>query len=418
MTAFSSLDDIIGPLKSLTILGSTGSIGVSTLDVVGRHPEQYRIHALVAGHNVDVLTQQILRFRPDRVVTATNEIRESLSKRLIDSGLARRVWPELLYGPKARVEAATGPEVDFVMSAIVGVAGLEATYEAIRCGKRVGLANKEVLVASGKLVIDAARKSGTELIPVDSEHNGAHQCLRAGKRSEVARLILTASGGPFRETSRDKLAAVTPAQALNHPTWKMGRRITIDSATLMNKGFEVIEACWLFDFSADEVDVVIHPQSSIHAMVEYTDGSVIAQISATDMRMPIQYALTYPAREAAPVPRLDWGQARSWTFCAPDIEKFPALRLAYQAQRAGGSATCTLNAADEVAVDAFLREQIRFPAIAEVVEETLERVPNRQPKSIEEVLEVDEQSRSVAREVIRHNADVLQEERGRLSVRA
>jgi 1-deoxy-D-xylulose-5-phosphate reductoisomerase len=418
MTAFSSLDDIIGPLKSLTILGSTGSIGVSTLDVVGRHPEQYRIHALVAGHNVDVLTQQILRFRPDRVVTATNEIRESLSKRLIDSGLARRVWPELLYGPKARVEAATGPEVDFVMSAIVGVAGLEATYEAIRCGKRIGLANKEVLVASGKLVIDAARKSGTELIPVDSEHNGAHQCLRAGKRSEVARLILTASGGPFRETSRDKLAAVTPAQALNHPTWKMGRRITIDSATLMNKGFEVIEACWLFDFSADEVDVVIHPQSSIHAMVEYTDGSVIAQISATDMRMPIQYALTYPAREAAPVPRLDWGQARSWTFCAPDIEKFPALRLAYQAQRAGGSATCTLNAADEVAVDAFLREQIRFPAIAEVVEETLERVPNRQPKSIEEVLEVDEQSRSVAREVIRHNADVLQEERGRLSVRA
>jgi 1-deoxy-D-xylulose-5-phosphate reductoisomerase len=418
MTAFSSLDDIIGPLKSLTILGSTGSIGVSTLDVVGRHPEQYRIHALVAGHNVDVLTQQILRFRPDRVVTATNEIRESLSKRLTDSGLARRVWPELLYGPKARVEAATGPEVDFVMSAIVGVAGLEATYEAIRCGKRVGLANKEVLVASGKLVIDAARKSGTELIPVDSEHNGAHQCLRAGKRSEVARLILTASGGPFRETSRDKLAAVTPAQALNHPTWKMGRRITIDSATLMNKGFEVIEACWLFDFSADEVDVVIHPQSSIHAMVEYTDGSVIAQISATDMRMPIQYALTYPAREAAPVPRLDWGQARSWTFCAPDIEKFPALRLAYQAQRAGGSATCTLNAADEIAVDAFLREQIRFPAIAEVVEETLERVPNRQPKSIEEVLEVDEQSRSVAREVIRQNADVLQEERGRLSVRA
>jgi 1-deoxy-D-xylulose-5-phosphate reductoisomerase len=418
MTAFSSLDDIIGRLKSLTILGSTGSIGVSTLDVIGRHPEQYRIHALVAGHNVDVLTQQILRFRPDRVVTATNEIRESLSKRLTDSGLARRVWPELLYGPKARVEAATGPEVDFVMSAIVGVAGLEATYEAIRRGKRVGLANKEVLVASGKLVIDAARKSGTELIPVDSEHNGAHQCLRAGKRSEVARLILTASGGPFRETSRDKLAAVTPAQALNHPTWKMGRRITIDSATLMNKGFEVIEACWLFDFSADEVDVVIHPQSSIHAMVEYTDGSVIAQISATDMRMPIQYALTYPAREAAPVPRLDWGQARSWTFCAPDIEKFPALRLAYQAQRAGGSATCTLNAADEVAVDAFLREQIRFPAIAEVVEETLERVPNRQPKSIEEVLEVDEQSRSVAREVIRHNADVLQEERGRLSVRA
>ena len=200
------------------------------------------------------------------------------------------------------------------MSAIVGVAGLEATYAAICCGKRVGLANKEVLVASGKLVMEAARKSGTELIPVDSEHNGAHQCLRAGRRTEVARLILTASGGPFREASRESLAAVTPAQALNHPTWKMGQRITIDSASMMNKGFEVIEACWLFDFSADEVDVVIHPQSSVHALVEYTDGSVIAQISATDMRMPIQYALTYPDREDAPVPRLDWSEARTWSF--------------------------------------------------------------------------------------------------------
>jgi 1-deoxy-D-xylulose-5-phosphate reductoisomerase len=304
------------------------------------------------------------------------------------------------------------------MSAIVGVAGLEATFEAIRRGKRVGLANKEVLVASGKLVMDAARQSGTELIPVDSEHNGAHQCLRAGQRSEVARLILTASGGPFRETSRDKLAAVTPAEALNHPTWKMGQRITIDSATLMNKGFEVIEACWLFGFSADEVEVVIHPQSSIHAMVEYTDGSVIAQISATDMRMPIQYALTYPAREAGPVPRLDWSQARSWNFSAPDFEKFPALRLAYQAQREGGSATCTLNAADEIAVEAFLGERIRFPEIAEVVEETLERVPNRQPCSIEEVLQADAESRSAAREIIREKADGVQQERGRMSVRA
>ncbi len=284
----------MGRLKTLTLLGSTGSIGVSTLDVVGRHPEKYRVHALVAGSNVDLLVQQIERFRPEVAVTATEESRKNLIGRLTDAGLPRQSWPDLSWGARARVEAAIASEVDFVMSAIVGVAGLEATYEAIRCGKRIGLANKEVLVASGKLVIDAARKSGTELIPVDSEHNGAHQCLRAGQRSEVARLILTASGGPFRETPADKLADVTPADALNHPTWKMGRRITIDSATLMNKGFEVIEACWLFDFSADEVDVVIHPQSSVHAMVEYTDGSVIAQISATDMRMPIQYALTYP----------------------------------------------------------------------------------------------------------------------------
>src|ERR1700693_5558976 len=323
-------------LKNLTILGSTGSIGVSTLDVVGRHPEQYRVHALVAGRNVDLLAQQILRFRPRVVATATDTDRASLIGRLKNSTLPPEDWPELRWGPEARVQVATEWDVDFVMSAIVGVAGLEATYEAILRGKRVGLANKEVLVASGKLVIDAARKSGTELIPVDSEHNGAHQCLRAGRRSEVSRLILTASGGPFRQTPLEKLARVTPAEALNHPTWKMGQRITIDSATLMNKGLEVIEACWLFDFSADEVDVVIHPQSTVHAMVEHTEGSVIAQISATDMRMPIQYALTYPARESAPVPRLDWTQARSWNFYAPDYDKFPALRLAYQALRRSG----------------------------------------------------------------------------------
>src|SRR5579863_843345 len=379
----------MGRLKTLTLLGSTGSIGVSTLDVVGRYPEKYGVHALVAGSNVDRLAQQIERFRPRVVVTATEEARKNLIDRLADAGLPRQHWPELSWGAKARIAAAVAPEADFVMSAIVGVAGLEATYEAIRCGKRVGLANKEVLVASGKLVIEAAKKSGTELIPVDSEHNGAHQCLRAGRRSEVSRLILTASGGPFRETPLEKLARVTPAEALNHPTWKMGRRITIDSATLMNKGFEVIEACWLFDFSADEVDVVIHPQSTVHAMVEYSDGSVIAQISATDMRMPIQYALAYPARESAPVPRLDWTEARSWSFSAPDFEKFPALRLAYQAQRQGGSATCTLNAADEIAVEAFLAGKISFPAISAVVEETLERVPGREPASVQEVLEID-----------------------------
>ena len=391
-------------MQTITILGSTGSIGVSTLDVVGRHPDRYRVHALVAGNNVDLLAQQIEQFRPKFAVLATEQSLQNLTIRLKDSGLARSEWPDLAWGRQACVEAAVAPEVNFVMSAIVGVAGLEATYEAILRGKRVGLANKEVLVASGKLVIDAARRHGTELIPVDSEHNGAHQCLRAGKRSEVTRLILTASGGPFRETPIERLAEVTPAQALNHPTWKMGQRITIDSATLMNKGFEVIEACWLFDFAPDDVDVVIHPQSTVHAMVEYTDGSVIAQVSATDMRMPIQYALTYPARDAAPVPKLDWSQTRSWTFSAPDLEKFPALRLAYEAQRQGGSATCTLNAADEIAVEAFLRQEISFPAIAEVAEETLARIPNRQPGTVGEVLEIDQESRSIARQVVRENA--------------
>jgi len=262
------------------------------------------------------------------------------------------------------------------------------------------LANKEVLVSSGKLVIEAAKKSGSELIPVDSEHNGAHQCLRAGQRNEVSRLILTASGGPFRETPADKLATVTPADALNHPTWKMGRRITIDSATLMNKGFEIIEACWLFDLPPKQVEVVVHPQSKVHAMVEYTDGSVVAQISATDMRMPIQYALTYPERADAPVPRLDWSESATWNFEAPDFQKFPALKLAYEAQEAGGSATCTLNAADEIAVEAFLAGNIPFPAIAATVAETLDRIPNREPQSIAEVLEIDRVSREAARRVI------------------
>jgi 1-deoxy-D-xylulose-5-phosphate reductoisomerase len=286
------------------------------------------------------------------------------------------------------------------MSAIVGVAGLEATYQAIRAKKRIGLANKEVLVASGRLVMEAAREFGVDLLPVDSEHNGAHQCFRAGRREEVTRLLLTASGGPFRDTPLDQLWAVTPEEALNHPTWKMGRRITIDSASMMNKGFEVIEACWLFHLPPSQVDVVVHPQSSIHAMVEYNDGSVIAQISATDMRMPIQYALTYPRRERAPVPRLDWTQPRNWQFFAPDLEKFRLLRLAYEAQKQGGSATCTLNAADEIAVEAFLESRIPFPAIAQVVEDTLARQIPCEPATIEDVIAVDEASRTIARQVV------------------
>ena len=385
-------------MKTLTILGSTGSIGVSTLDVVGRHPDRYRVFALVAGENTELLARQIKNFRPQLAVVATETARTNLIKRLEGSGLPESDWPELEFGPSARVQAAIAGEVDFVMSAIVGVAGLQATYEAVCRGKRVGLANKEVLVASGKLVVDAARRAGTELIPVDSEHNGAHQCFRAGSRREVARLLLTASGGPFRQTPVEKFAEITPEQALKHPTWKMGQRITIDCASMMNKGFEVIEACWLFDLTPNEVDVVVHPQSSIHAMVEFTDGSVIAQISATDMRMPIQYALTWPDREDAPVPRLDWTQERSWTFYPPDFKKFPLLRLAYEAQRAGGSATCTLNAADEVAVEAFLNGRISFPAISAVVEETLDRVPSRQAGSVEEVLAIDRESREVARQ--------------------
>lgn len=385
---------------NITILGSTGSIGVSTLDVVRRHGGRLNVYGLVAGRNVDVLLSQILEFRPAVVAVADETALKSLKNGLRSTVLPPKEWPELGFGPAARVSAAIAPEVEFVMSAIVGVAGLEATFRAIKEKKRIGLANKEVLVASGRLVMDAVRRSGTQMIPVDSEHNGAHQCLRAGLRSEVTRLILTASGGPFRETPLADLWNVTPAQALNHPTWKMGKRITIDSATMMNKGFEVIEACWLFDLPATQVDIVVHPQSSIHAMVEYSDGSLIAQISATDMRMPIQYAMTYPDRDLAPVPRLDWNQPRNWTFSPPDFEKFRLLKLAYLSQERGGSATCTLNAADEVAVEAFLQGRIPFPAIAEVVEETLTRQPWREPATIEEVIAIDRESRELAGQIV------------------
>jgi len=387
-------------MKSLTLLGSTGSIGQNTLDVVRRNPGQYRIHALVAGSSVDTILQQIIEFRPKVVVLATSGAITRLAALLSDSGFPRPNWPELASGNSARVAAAIAPEVDMVVSAIVGVAGLEATYEAVRLGKRVGLANKEVLVSGGRLVMDAVQQSGAELLPIDSEHNGVHQCLRAGNRDQVSRLILTASGGPFRNASKEAMASVTPAQALDHPTWKMGKRITIDSATLMNKGFEVIEACWLFGFTPSQVDVVIHPQSTVHAMIEYSDGSVLAQISATDMRMPIQYALTWPDRRQAPVPKIDWSQARHWEFTPPDFDRFPLLKLAYQCQHAGGSATCTLNAADEIAVQAFLEGEIGFPGIAAVVEETLQQMPNHEPATVADILEIDKESRVLARQIV------------------
>ena len=383
-------------MKILTILGSTGSIGTNTLDVLRRNRQLYQVFALAAGHNVEVLASQILEFRPRVAAVATSDGVERLSKCLESAGLPRVDWPQLEWGNSARVRISTADEVDTVISAMVGVVGLEATYEAVCRGKRIGLANKEVLVSSGKLVMDAVREHGAELVPVDSEHNGAHQCLRAGNRAAVSKLILTASGGPFRNTPREALASVTPEQALNHPTWRMGNRITIDCATLMNKGFEVIEACWLFGFPPSQVEVVIHPQSTVHAMIEYSDGSVLAQISATDMRMPIQYALTYPDRSEAPVPKIDWAEARRWEFLPPDFDKFPLLKLAYRCQEAGGSATCTLNAADEVAVEAFLQGRIGFPEISEIVEETLSRVPLRWPGTVAEVLEIDRESRAVA----------------------
>jgi 1-deoxy-D-xylulose-5-phosphate reductoisomerase len=383
----------------LSLLGSTGSIGCNTLQVVRELPERPQIVALTAGRNVETLLEQALEFRPKLVSLADDEARTRFLDALRHAPDAGGYAPEVLSGPAGNMAAAQC-DCDTLISAAVGVAGMAATFEAVRLGKRVALANKETLVAAGELVMAEAKRSGSAILPVDSEHNAAHQCLRAGRFHEVDRLILTASGGPFRTTPREQLERVTPEQALNHPTWKMGARITIDSSTLMNKGFEVIEACRLFDLGPEQVQVVVHPQSIIHALVEYCDGSVIAQLGPPDMRLPIRYALSYPAREAGPAERrLSWDRVRQLDFEPPDYEKFPLLRLAYQAIEQGGVAGCVLNAADEVAVESFLSQEIPYPAIAAVVEETLEQLGAGRASNIEETLAVDRQARRTAREI-------------------
>ena len=387
-------------MKRLAILGSTGSIGRNTLQVVREMGEEVSVTSLAAGSNVEELLRQALEFRPELISLANERARDSFLKRLYEDGGAAGYRPEVLWGPQGNVAVAVGAHADIVVSAAVGVAGLEATFEAVTRGTRVALANKEVLVAAGELVMRESRRSGAELLPVDSEHNGVHQCLRAGPREEVEKLILTASGGPFRTTAQAELAQVTPEQALNHPTWKMGRRITMDSATLMNKGFEVIEACRLFDFAPHQLEVVVHPQSVVHALVEFRDGSVLAQMSPPDMKLPIRYALSYPVREPGPPDRrLRWDCMRQLDFEPPDLERFPLLGLAYQALEAGGAAGCILNAADEVAVGAFLESRIPFTGIAAVVEGTLSRLPAQTPDSIRDVLEIDRQARVVAEQI-------------------
>jgi 1-deoxy-D-xylulose-5-phosphate reductoisomerase len=357
--------------------------------------------ALTAGRNVEELFRQALEFRPSLVSLADRSGRDAFLARLRTEPSLDGYSPEVLWGPAGNLAAVAGVDCDTVVSAAVGVAGLAATFEAVRLGKRVALANKEVLVAAGELVMAEAARSGAELLPVDSEHNAVHQCLRAGRRDEVERLFLTASGGPFRTTPASEFERVTPAAALNHPTWKMGHRITIDSATLMNKGFEVIEACHLFAFPAEQVEVLIHPQSIVHSLLEYCDGSVIAQLAPPDMKLPIRYALSYPRRESCgPDRRLRWSDVRQLDFSPPDFEKFPLLKVAYQVLEAGGAAGCVLNAADEIAVEAFLESRIAFPAIPIVVEETLQRTATVSVPSIEALLELDRQAREAAREWI------------------
>src|SRR5277367_5888252 len=340
-------------MKRISILGSTGSIGRSTLSVVESYPERFEVIALAAGRNIDAAFEQAQRWKPQLISVAAEQDAETLRTKLRKASLA---GVTVVHGSAGTVQVATHPEVDFVVSAIVGVAGLEATYEAVRAGKTVGLANKECLVAAGELITAEARRQGKPLLPIDSEHNAVHQCLRGGRLDEVQQIWLTASGGPFLHTPESNFSSITVEEALNHPTWKMGRRITIDSATLMNKGFEVIEACRLFNLPPAQVKVMVHPQSTIHSMVEFVDGSLLAQISVTDMRLPILYALTYPERIESEL-RFPLGELRHLDFLPPDMVKFPCLALAYESLAgdeagSGGTKTIALNAADEVAVAA------------------------------------------------------------------
>src|SRR5205085_11187740 len=322
--------------------------------------------ALSAGNNLDAARAQVLRWQPRVISLATDEAADKLRSEL---RAANHGDIEVMSGAAGTVRVAIHPEVDFVVSAIVGVAGLEATYEAVKAGKSIGLANKECLVAAGELITAEARKHNKPLLPIDSEHNAVHQCMRGGKIDEVSKVWLTASGGPFLNTPKKDFDNITVEQALNHPTWKMGRRITIDSATLMNKGFEVIEACRLFNLPPGQVEVIVHPQSTIHSMVEFNDGSILAQLSVTDMRLPILYALTYPERIVSDL-RFNVFDLKKLDFYPPDLEKFPCLRLAYEAAEAGGSKTVALNAADEVAVAAFLKREIAFADIPKVIRQT------------------------------------------------
>ncbi|HMF90633.1 MAG TPA: 1-deoxy-D-xylulose-5-phosphate reductoisomerase [Candidatus Angelobacter sp.] len=385
-------------MKRIAILGSTGSIGRSTLNVIENHPERFELLTLAAGANTEAALEQARRWKPKVLSLASEKDAAQAAKQLKAEGLEHI---EVVYGQAGTVRVATHHDADFVVSAIVGVAGLTATYEAVRAGKEVGLANKECLVTAGELITAEARKQGKPLLPIDSEHNAVHQCLRGGRMNEVERVWLTASGGPFLATPKTEFERITVEQALNHPTWKMGRRITIDSATLMNKGFEVIEACRLFNLPPERVSVIVHPQSTIHSMVEFNDGSILAQLSVTDMRLPILYALTYPERVASDL-RFNVLDLKRLDFCPPDLVKFPCLRLAYQAAAAGGAKSVALNAADEIAVAAFLNQEIGFTDIARVVEQTMAETEDRHPQTIEDVLAVDAQARQLARQKLTH----------------
>jgi len=384
--------------RGIAILGSTGSIGCNSLRVIeSLGPERFKVVALAAGRNVKILADQIERHHPELVSVDTEESAAQLKTELMARGVTP---PRLLCGESGLVEVATHELADCVISATVGAVGFVPTLRALEAGKRVALANKETLVMAGELMTAAAQKSGAELLPVDSEHNALHQCLRGEKRSEVRRIILTASGGPFRTRDKATISRATVAEAMKHPTWSMGAKITIDSATLMNKGLEVIEAHWLFGFAADEIGIVVHPESVVHSMIEMVDGSVIAQMGVTDMRHAIQYALTYPERFPSELPSLDLAKLSSLHFEAPDLERFPCIALAYRALKTGGTLPAAMNAANEEAVHAFIDERIALSDIPRVIEEVMDRHETAPVADLESVLQADRNSRVVAQSAI------------------
>jgi 1-deoxy-D-xylulose-5-phosphate reductoisomerase len=386
------------PMKRITILGSTGSIGRNALDIVSRNMNRFKVSALTAGNNIDLLEKQIKAFSPDVVALADEKAARELKKRL---GKRHASSLRILSGNKGVIEASAYDNSDFVLSAIVGSAGLAPTLSAIHAGKTIGLANKESLVMAGKMVMEASKKHRVRILPVDSEHSAIFQCIEGHKKSDLRRIILTASGGPFADRSIHELHDITPEDALKHPRWKMGKKISIDSATLMNKGLEVIEAHYLFNLPPDQIDVLIHPQSIVHSMVEFLDRSYIAQLSIPDMKGPIAYALTYPERLKNVITGLELDSIESLTFRKPDLECFPCLSYAYRALEAGGTLPSVLNAANEVAVNAFLKGLIRFPAIPRVIKKTMDQHSLISETGLDVILKADKWARKKAKEIIK-----------------
>lgn len=382
-------------MKNLSLLGATGSIGVNVLNVVRQFPDRFRISGLAAGKNIRLLAQQILEFEPEKVSVIDAEHAGKLNELLPDD------WTDkILYGTEGNLEIASLSQTDMTISAMVGAVGLLPTITAIEAGKDIGLANKETLVVAGRLVMQKVRENNVSLLPIDSEHSAIFQALEAGRKEDVGRIILTASGGPFLHKTKEELRFVSREQALNHPNWSMGEKISVDSATLMNKGLEIIEAHWLFDMAPDKINVVVHPQSIVHSLVEYRDGSVLAQLGIPDMRIPIAYALSYPERMPLKLQSLNLWECGDLKFCEPDYDRFPALRLAFEALERGGTSSAVLNAANEVAVASFLDKKISFPEISAIVEEVMSRVESGPDTVLDDFLEADRAARQAASELI------------------